>query len=185
MAYKDFMLDLETMGTEPKDAILSIGISPMNLAERTIGKGFYTRVSLESCQKLGMNIDASTVLWWLQESQEARDEFKGNYAHSPITTALAAVSEFISKQAGDTPIDQIRVWGNGSMMDNALLLAAYDMADKPAPWTYRGDMCYRTLRALAPNVERVKPEIAHHALSDAEAQAKTLFAILDETGLTL
>ncbi|WP_335989561.1 3'-5' exonuclease [Pseudoalteromonas sp. CH_XMU1449-3] len=185
MAYKDFMLDLESMGTDPKDALLSIGISPMNIEERTIGKGFYTRISLESCQELGMNINASTVIWWLEQSQEARDEFKGNYAHTPITTALAAVSEFISNQAGDTPQDQIRVWGNGSMMDNALLLAAYDMAGMSAPWTHRGDMCYRTLRALAPNVERVKPTIAHHALSDAEAQAKTLFAILDETGLTL
>ncbi|URQ88230.1 3'-5' exoribonuclease [Pseudoalteromonas sp. SCSIO 43088] len=185
MVYKDFMLDLETMGLEPKAAILSIGIVPMNLAARKIGEGFYTRVNLESCQKLGMNIDANTVLWWLQESQEARDEFKANYAHTHITTALAAVSRFISKQAGDTMMDQIRVWGNGSMMDNALLRAAYDMADKPIPWLYSGDMCFRTLRALAPNVERVKPEIAHHALSDAEAQAKTLFAILDETGLTL
>lgn len=185
MIFKDFMLDLESMGTDPKDAILSIGISPMNIKERTIGKGLYVRVSLESCQKLGMNINASTVLWWLQQEEAARSEFAGNYAHTPIREALLKVRDFIQGQSGDAELDEIRVWGNGSMMDNALLLAAFDMAEVDAPWSYRGDMCYRTLRQLAPNVERVKPTIAHHALKDAEAQAKTLFNILDEIKVSI
>lgn len=183
--FKDFVLDLETMGTNPKDAIMSIGIAPVDTKTRTIGEGFYTRISLESCQKLGMNLDASTVLWWMQQEEAARQEFKGNYAHTPIKDALLKTRDFIKEQAGDFELDEIRVWGNGAMMDNAMLLAAFDMAKVEAPWSYRGDMCYRTLRALAPNAEKVAPEIAHHALSDAEAQAMTLLNILDETGLEL
>ena len=76
--FKDFVLDLETMGTNPRDAIMSIGIAPVDTKTRTIGEGFYTRISLESCQKLGMNLDASTVLWWMQQEEAARQEFKGN-----------------------------------------------------------------------------------------------------------
>lgn len=185
MAYTDFMLDLESLGTNPKNAIIAIGVSPMDIKGRAIGEGFYTQIDAESCQALGMTIDASTVMWWMQQSEQARAEFKNNHTHAPIIDALRQSAAFIAEKSGNMPKKNIRVWGNGSMMDNAMLLAAFKMAGIDAPWTYRGDMCYRTLRALAPNVERVAPEIAHHALSDAEAQAKTLFRILDETGLSL
>lgn len=185
MAFTNFMVDLETMGVNPNDAILSIGIVPFDAKEKKLGKGFYAKVSLESCHKLGMNIDPSTVMWWLQQDQAARGEFKGNYAHMPITDALKEVTNFIKTQSERAEIDQLKIWGNGSMMDNALLSAAFDLAGLGVPWSYKSDMCYRTLRALAPDVKRVEPEIAHHALSDAVAQAKTLFAINDKLNLDL
>lgn len=181
--YTDFMLDLETLGTNPNDAIIAIGLSPMDIEERTLGEGFYVKVDAESCQKLGMRINASTVMWWFQQSQAAREEFKDNHEHGTISEALEQAAAFIRHKSRNADKKYIRVWGNGAIMDNAMLLAAFKLADIEAPWTYRGDMCYRTLRQLTPDVENIEPEIAHHALSDAEAQAKTLFLRYDALGL--
>lgn len=181
--YTEYMLDLETLGTSPNDAIIAIGISPMDIDGRTLGEGFYAKVDATSCQKLGMRIDASTVMWWMGQSQAARQEFSNNHEHAPIETALEQAAMFIRQTSRNADKKYIRVWGNGAIMDNAMLLAAFKLADIEAPWAYKGDMCYRTLRELTPNVESIKPEIAHHALSDAEAQAKTLFLRYDALGI--
>ena len=180
---KDFMTDIESMGTNAGDAILSIGVVPMDLENRLLLKGFYTKISLESAQDAGFNIDAGTVMWWLQQDAAARAEFDGNHAHPSISTALEKLSQFISSTAQVEDISEIRVWGNGVAMDNVLLNAAFDKCGIPRPWTHRGDMCYRTVKNLVPHVPRVAPTVPHHALFDAEAQALTLFAQLDTLGL--
>lgn len=179
----DYMVDIESMGTSAGDAILSLGVVPMDIKNKTIKKGFYTRISLEDSQKAGFRIDAGTVLWWLQQDQAARDEFKGNYAHKPIKDALIELSEFIAEHSKGVPADEIRLWGNGSAMDNVLVAEAYKICGLPRPWSYRGDMCYRTIKNLTPHIERVEPTVAHHALFDAEAQALTLFKRLEALGL--
>lgn len=180
---KDFMVDIESMGTNAGDAIISIGVVPMDIDRRTIHTGFYTRISLESAQDAGFSIDAGTVMWWLEQDEAARAEFKGNYAHPSIDSALEKLSQFISSTAQVEDISEIRVWGNGVAMDNVLLLAAFDKCGQPRPWTHRGDMCYRTVKNLVPHIPRVAPTVPHHALFDAEAQALTLFAQLDALGL--
>lgn len=180
---QDYMTDIESMGTNANDAIISIGLVPMDIEKREISKGFYIKISLKSCQKAGFNINAETVMWWLQQDQAARDEFKGNYAHADIKDALKAMSAFIRDTAQVDDISDIKIWGNGAAMDNVLLAAAFDRCEVTRPWTHLGDRCYRTLKNLTPSVERVEPTIAHHALYDAEAQALTLFKRLDKLGL--
>lgn len=181
--FKDYMVDLESMGTESGDAIIAIGVVPMDIATRQLGDDFYIKISLESCQTAGLNINADTVMWWMQQDQAARDQFKNNNTFPRIADALRQLSQFIDYQAGHYSVDEINVWGNGSIMDNALLKAAYKACNAPLPWTYKGDLCYRTLRYLTPSVTAIEPEIAHHALHDAKAQALTLFKRFDALGL--
>lgn len=181
--FKDFMVDLESMGTESGDAIIAIGVVPMDIAARQLGDEFYIKVSLESCQTVGLNINADTVMWWMQQDQAARAQFKNNNAFPRIADALRQLSQFIDYQAGQYSAAEINIWGNGSIMDNALLKAAYKACNAPLPWTYKGDLCYRTLRYLTPNVTDIEPEIAHHALHDAKAQALTLFKRFDALGI--
>jgi hypothetical protein len=45
--------------------------------------------------------------------------------------------------------------------------------------------CFRTMKALFPDVTYIKPVLAHHALSDAEAQAvhlQKLFNFINQKG---
>jgi len=47
------------------------------------------------------------------------------------------------------------------------------------PWHFWNDMCYRTVKnLLGGDIEFVKPEIPHHALWDAKAQAEHLIKIM-------
>mgnify|MGYP006408929027 CR=1 FL=1 len=64
------MIDLETMGTRPDAPIISIGAVAFD-ANGPLDS-FYAGVNLGSSVNSGAKIDASTVLWWMQQSDEAR-----------------------------------------------------------------------------------------------------------------
>ena len=73
--YTEVMLDLETMGNGPDAAIVAIGAVAFDIETATISpRGFYVRVDLESAIGSGGVMDPSTVIWWLQQSDEAREE---------------------------------------------------------------------------------------------------------------
>lgn len=64
------MLDLETMGNGSQAAIIAIGAVAFDLSG--IKDRFYTQVSLESSVRAGLIADPSTIMWWMQKSDEAR-----------------------------------------------------------------------------------------------------------------
>src|SRR5258706_9274955 len=96
------MVDLETMSSDMDAAIVAIGAvlfdieGPMLVAE-DIDAGavncFYTNVDLASSMRLGLKPNASTIMWWLKQSQAARDALILP-APVDITTALAALAGF-------------------------------------------------------------------------------------------
>jgi hypothetical protein len=66
------MLDLETWGTGNKAVIVSIGACKFD--RDNILDAFHVGVDPTSCQTLGLEIDAGTVLWWMDPQQrEALD----------------------------------------------------------------------------------------------------------------
>ena len=74
MEYTDVMLDLETMGRKSNSALVSIGAVEFNLLTGETGREFYKVIDLKSCLDLGLQVEASTIYFWLTEaSQAARD----------------------------------------------------------------------------------------------------------------
>ena len=69
-AITDVMLDVETMSTRPDAAIVSIAASFFN--EDSFGPQAYMAVSLKSSMDAGGVVDADTMLWWMQQTQEAQ-----------------------------------------------------------------------------------------------------------------
>ena len=176
MTTQHIMLDLETMGTGPNAAITAIGAVKFDPDKGEIVETFYFKVNLESSVKQGGVIDASTVIWWLGQNEEARAEMQKKGGH-----ILDGLYEFKGQIGADA-----RIWGNGAAFDNVILRSAYERAQIIAPWDFRNDRCYRTVKAMfkqTPTVE--KPTVAHHALADAEAQAKHLMLIAKTHGLIL
>lgn len=159
------MLDLETMSTAPNAAIVAIGAV---CGEET----FYLTINLQSCVDYGLHIDANTVCWWLQQCAEARkDVATGTYA---LHHALEVFSSWLSElPEGDTYI-----WGNGADFDNVILANAYKATGLDLPWSHRNNRCFRTLKAMYPNIKHTFDGIAHNALADAFNQARHLEAIL-------
>lgn len=170
---KHIMLDLETMGSGPDAAIIAIGAVEFDLDKQKLGKEFYVTVDLTSSVEHGGVIDPGTVLWWMKQSDEARRMFQLTNKH--IVTALTDFVDFISACA---PKKDITVWGNGAAFDNVILSSAFRRIGAPAPWEFWNDRCYRTVKALRPDIKMKREGTHHNALDDARDQTKHLFEIL-------
>lgn len=70
------MIDLETMGNKPSAPIVSIGAVIFDPSTGEFGPDFYRVVSLKSSVDGGAVPDADTIMWWMQQSEEARHQAK-------------------------------------------------------------------------------------------------------------
>jgi DNA polymerase III epsilon subunit-like protein len=170
----DVMLDLETMGTSAQAAIVAVGAVEFDIAAQKIGESFYAVVDLESSVKSGGVIDTSTVLWWLQQSDEARSAFAGKGEH--IATVLMRFAVWMASRASR---DEVRVWGHGAAFDNVILASAYSRNQTMQPWQFWNDRCYRTIKAQHPQIKMQRTGTYHNAVDDAANQARHLIAILN------
>jgi len=154
------MLDIETMGNTPNAAIISIAAVYFN--ETGTGRSFYKKVSLESYVSLGLEMDPSTVLWWLKQDDAAREEFKTK--GDPLYYVLKCLDSFIHKDC--------RIWGNGASFDNVILENAYGKLKMQVPWKFYHNRCFRTLKNLFPDIKIAENKKKHNALDDAIWQAE-------------
>lgn len=180
-AFTDLMIDLETLGTLPTAPILSIGAVLFNSADphcSTLAK-FHRHVDLQSELRSGAVPDASTILWWMGQSAEAREaiiEGQGNVASSgrqPLADVLDGLNRFVRAYLGAP--HNLLVWSNPSGFDLPMIRTRGVATHSPEPaWNHWNERCLRTLAKDYPNAVRPSPELAHDALSDAVAQAHWL-----------
>jgi hypothetical protein len=157
------MLDIETLGTEPGCAIVSIGC--VRFGPDGITDEWYYSIDLESCQRQGLTIDAETMLWWLDQDDDVREQLDGE---TPINVALCYLAQEI-----DTDTE---VWACPPAFDCVLLGAAYDHVNQPVPWQHYQRRCYRTIREEVGLPELDREGDHHNALDDARYQARRLVA---------
>lgn len=168
------MLDLETMSTDANAAIIAIGAVAFNLKLGVVDK-FYTEINLGSSISTGCVVDGRTVMWWMQQSNEARAAFADNDKASSLIDALSSFSSWYKMHGG-------KVYGNGAMFDNAILGNSYKRAGFEIPWKFWDDMCYRTIKSMSQNIKLNRVGTYHNAVDDAESQALHLIEILNNKG---
>lgn len=171
--YSNVMLDLEAMGNGPNAAIVAIGAIAFDIESGELGPAYYNRVSLESAVEGGGVMDTSTVTWWLQQGDEARQEI----ARPGGMHINEALQSFATWLAESTEPD-VAVWGNGASFDNVILRGAYQRAMRAVPWKWWNDRCYRTIKAQHRDVPFERLGTHHNALSDATSQAMHLINML-------
>ena len=160
------MIDLETMGNGPNAAITAIGavrFTTVGLAE-----SFYEVVDLQSSVDAGMELDASTVMWWLKQGDEARMHLLQDA--SPLKAVLESFSEWLVVEA--------KVWDNGASFDNVILASTYRACKLPIPWNFWDELCYRTMKNMMPHITMKRTGTHHNALDDARSQAEHLIRII-------
>lgn len=163
------MVDLETLSTRPNAAILSIGAVGLD-DETEDREQFYCVIDDSSIDGEKFDICAETIQWWMNQSEEARAEFKK--ADKGIVEALEDFAQFVRQY--DAPL----IWGCGSDFDNVILTNAYELSGLEAPWEFWQNRCYRTIKRCFQQVVPPKREGVHHnALDDAEYQATHLVSI--------
>lgn len=169
------MLDLETMGNTSNAAIVSIGAVVFNPVTGELGSDFEQVINLNSSAYYG-DLDASTVTWWLTQSEEARAIFLRDTPKASLKDALLELNQWFA-DLGDAK--EIQVWGNGSGFDNVILTNAYKAVRIKPNFTHWNDRDVRTIVEMGRSILGIDPktklerEGTHHsALDDAKFQAK-------------
>jgi len=167
---RNYSFDLETLGTKYNSYILSIACVEFNIETGEVLAAFKRKVVCGS----KFNIDYGTVMWWLEQSDEARGKLTSKEEQTvPIQQALYDLNEFI--QDGK----HSKVWGNGATFDISILDYAYSVKRIVQPWKYWNVRDMRTIVDLAESVgfikKRIKFEgVRHDSLDDAAHQAKVM-----------
>lgn len=181
--YEDFVIDLETLDTEPTAVILSIGIVAFNVHEfdnvETITsqwreRQYYEFPKMQEQIDMGRTISFSTLHWWNEQSALARNEaFKpeGNRLHGE--RIAKNLRNFIESRCLDAK--RVRLWGNGSSFDNVILRSYLKTFGEQIqiPWWQDRDM--RTVKEF--NQAAPAPEMgltAHVAINDAIHEAMVI-----------
>ena len=168
------MVDLETLGNGNSAVIIAVGAVKFDPDLKTVDPDtFYTLVDPQSCVDAGLQMDVSTVMWWLRQSDEAREALRPDDLNKPhLHGVLASLMDWY---AGDLP-----TWGNGATFDNVILRNAYKAVGMEAPWSFWNDRCYRTIKNQNPNVKMARTGTHHNALDDAMSQANHLIQLLNQ-----
>jgi hypothetical protein len=179
----NLMIDLETMSTESNAAIIAIGA--VFFDADGLGESYYEKINLQSCIDLGLRIDASTIIWWLQQSEDARKEFFDNGKSCKLNSVLNIFKNFVlfsgKKIDNNGRVKDLIVWGNGSAFDIVILRNAYNVCRRTPFWSYKNERCFRTYKATNPEIKNIPDDRpAHNALEDAIWQAEYAVEILNK-----
>lgn len=175
------MFDFETLGIDNDAAVVALGAVKFN-PMGAITDEFYARIDLQSSVNAGLTLSASTILWWLGQSDAARAELTDkNLERYPLQQALVAFSEWLIQDLDDEnefppPRGAFELWSNGAK-DMAWIESAYKAAGLVLPFHYGDWRDFRTERDRWPQVAYTYGGTAHNALDDARNQALYLASI--------
>lgn len=159
------MIDIETLGINPNAPIISIG------AVDSDGNVFHEYLDIQSQLEKGALVDWSTVHWWMQQDDAARDKLQ-----EFGTSAEEVLRRFIDAYKWK----DMEVWCNGLNFDLPIIESAFRRFGILPPWQYYNCRDFRTLKKLYPSVSLPRPAVAHDALEDAKAQMAGLLELLNE-----
>lgn len=163
------MLDLETLSTSPRAAIVQIGACFFDRFTGAIGDTF--RCSSRPNTK-HYDISLSTIEWWMKQDDAARASVFPDTA-TDINNAVRDFNAFCEYAARR---DDFRVWAMPAAFDVVIVEHAFGVEGITTPWRYNAARDVRTILEVADlgKEDRVLPEVAHDALADAVSQAKTV-----------
>ena len=180
----DIMIDLETLGTGPGSAILSIGAVAFDLdGDGPIGgtsPSIYRNVELGDKNVV---VDNGAFRWWLMQSDEARAKLCADPV-DPLGVVLRDLNNWFRWwgrhcDADGIPdgFDHFRIWSHGENFDIPLLEAGYVRCGMKAPWRYNATRDTRTLfHTLGIRwdswFEEMNEGVEHDALADALTQVR-------------
>jgi 3' exoribonuclease, RNase T-like len=178
---KSLMTDVETLGTEPGSAIISIGICAFDQDRGVIASEGW---AIRAADWHG-DIDGKTVQWWSKQNEAARD-----YSFTGQLTCLQAamgLKAFMEEWGGD------ELWANDPDFDVVLLKqwwirteahAKFTLGNFPGgPLRHRLPRSYRTMVAEANRLgisydhAHSMSSVAHNPVDDACNQARVIIAI--------
>ncbi len=174
----DYSLDIETLGVNVNDTILSIGICEFNIKTGDIIRHLEVTFDIPDNASVSCNID--TLRFWIQQSRDNPKAVLHVFYNKNRVRMREGLGKIIDFLAGDS---DVKIWANGTKFDLSMVERLFKVNHLPVPWAHNADCCMRTLRRVCGKFEvDVKGyiDIEHTALGDAIWQAKYISACMQK-----
>lgn len=169
--------DIECLDIRPSAVVLSIGAVLVE-DNKVLDETFYATFETEPQFEVGRTQGESTMKWWAEQSEEAREILSGPKGN--VHYGLGTLAGWIMKHKPET------FWGYGADFDNVIIGDLYASYNYPRPWGYNQNRCLRTVINTfnAQEVPFKRVGVHHNALDDAISQANRLIAVQKFLGLS-
>lgn len=179
--YNSLMIDIETLNNGGNSVITSLAAVAFNSETGKIGPEFMVDIDIQNSLNLGFEVNASTILWWMQQSDEARNLLvEGQKKALKVEFALYEFTSFVQSLKPQS----LRVFGNGAKFDLGILSEAYYKIRKGIPWKHTMERDVRTIVEFAPEIKTKWLEnfqgIKHNPIDDCKCQIGYVCEILNK-----
>jgi hypothetical protein len=187
------MVDIETLSNPNStvtSAILAIAAVQFNPQTGELGREFRVNVDLQSCIDAGLEVNADTLAWWINQKdpEVLRSLFK-NTIH--ISQALLEFNNWLRLLAADLfnsgdRSKEFRLWGRSPRFDLGVMQQAYTKLNILPAWDFKLELDVRTIEWLRPAVKNAFDDSAkergeyytHDPMKDCKHQIKYVSAII-------
>lgn len=174
--FKHVMIDTETLGRTPGSVVRSVAAVEFDPQTGETGRQKVWKIDLADSIRYGFKVEASTLKWWMMQSDEARREFVEG-AETPLEDFLEDFMQFIA--ATDEGND-FTLWCLQLEFDVAMLrsmyswynLNVYRCDEEVLPWNFRKVRDVRPYMGALDSAGLLPPKVAdrHTPLADCLAQ---------------
>ena len=159
------MLDLESLGTRPDCAILTLGAVKFDeYTPGSIGETLYHRIDVDEQLALGREVQEDTLAWWAQQAQDVREEALSEEGRVSLETLYRDLNRFC--------VGVNNIWCQGPAFDIVILENIYRQQGWPTPWQFWQIRDSRTLFGVHGDPREKNKEGLHNALEDCISQAQ-------------
>lgn len=170
------MIDTETLGRTPGSVVRSVAAVEFDPQTGETGRQKVWKIDLADSIRYGFQVEASTLKWWMMQSDEARREFVEG-AETPLEDFFEEFMEFLA----DTDEEKdFTLWCLQLDFDVAMLrsmyswynLNVYRCDEEVLPWNFRKVRDVRPYMDALDSAGLLPPKVAdrHTPLADCLAQ---------------
>ncbi|CAB4129207.1 exonuclease [uncultured Caudovirales phage] len=161
----DIMLDLESLGTRPDCAILTLGAVKFDpYTPNAIGDSLYFRIDVDEQLALGREVQTDTLEWWSKQADDVREEALGEHDRISLESMYRQLNKFT--------VGVENIWCQGPAFDIVILENIYRQMGWPTPWQFWQIRDSRTLFGVHGDPREKGKAGLHNALEDCISQAQ-------------
>ena len=159
------MLDLESLGTRPDCAILTLGAVKFDeYTPGSFGDSLYLRIDVDEQLALGREVQEDTLTWWSTQAEDVREEALGEGNRVSLTEMYRQLNRFC--------VGATNIWCQGPAFDIVILENIYRQMGWPTPWQFWQIRDSRTLFGVHGDPREKNKAGLHNALEDCVSQAQ-------------
>ena len=159
------MLDLESLGTRPDCAILTLGAVKFDeYTPGSFGDSLYLRIDVDEQLALGREVQEDTLTWWSNQAEDVREEALGEGNRVSLTEMYRQLNRFC--------VGATNIWCQGPAFDIVILENIYRQMGWPTPWQFWQIRDSRTLFGVHGDPRDRNKAGLHNALEDCVSQAQ-------------